>query len=187
MSANATDALAPLFLTRRLALRAPTFRDAPRIASLLEDGKVAQTLARVPQPYTLQDAERFVYWSATEAATGFATFLGLEARGEGAGLIGLISLERAENNPDPVLGYWLGAPYWGRGFMSEAVEAMIAFAKTGLRARRLKSGYFKDNTASARIQEKCGFAVVGESRVHALALGAEVAHIDTALDLGAAA
>lgn len=55
------------------------------------------------------------------------------------------------------IGYWIGVPYWGRGLIPEAVEAMLdrAFGELGL--EKVWCGYFEGNVKSKRVQEKCGF------------------------------
>ena len=58
------------------------------------------------------------------------------------------------------LGYGLGRAYWGRGYATEAVEALLEHAGL-LRLRRLEAYSFLDNLASARVLEKAGFAHLG--------------------------
>jgi len=55
------------------------------------------------------------------------------------------------------LGYWLGVPYWGRGIMPEAVNAMLRHAFTDCGMRAVWCGYYDGNERSRRVQEKCGF------------------------------
>jgi len=55
------------------------------------------------------------------------------------------------------LGYWLGAPYWGRGIMPEAAAVLIRHAFADLELSRIWCGYYDDNVQSRRVQEKCGF------------------------------
>ena len=65
-----------------------------------------------------------------------------------------------------MLGFWLAKPLWGRGLMSEAVEAVTAaaFHIAGIEA---VSAYARaDNAASRRVLEKCGFVPAGERSVH---------------------
>ncbi|MEO1309479.1 MAG: GNAT family N-acetyltransferase [Pseudomonadota bacterium] len=181
-----TTDLDPLFVTKRLVLRAPTFRDAPRIAELLADGAVARSLARIPYPYGLADAQRFLGDLPVKCASGASSVFAIDARGERSGLIGIIGLERGAPDTPPTLGYWLGEPYWGRGFMSEAVGAAIAFARDALRATRILSGYFVENAASARIQEKHGFTVCGQGVAHAVVRGEDLPHVETVLDFAKA-
>src|ERR687889_656525 len=50
--------------TERLVLRAPRLDDAEAIATLINDRRVAENLARVPHPYTLADAEGFIGWAS---------------------------------------------------------------------------------------------------------------------------
>jgi RimJ/RimL family protein N-acetyltransferase len=55
------------------------------------------------------------------------------------------------------LGYWLGKPYWGRGYVSEAAAAVVEYAFGWLNQPALVAGYFVDNPASGRVLEKLGF------------------------------
>lgn len=55
------------------------------------------------------------------------------------------------------IGYWLGVPYWGRGYMSEAVRGMIAYSFGTLGLQALWCGYFEGNERSRHVQEACGF------------------------------
>jgi RimJ/RimL family protein N-acetyltransferase len=72
------------------------------------------------------------------------------------------------------LGYWLGQPYWGEGYMSEAARAFIqhVFAITNVDA--IYSGAQSENAASLRIQEKLGFIRVGEAMFYTAPHGKEL-------------
>ena len=62
------------------------------------------------------------------------------------------------------IGYWLGKPYWGQGFDTEASAAMVAYAFDEGGLDYLTIGHFADNPASARIITKLGFTPQGEIR-----------------------
>ena len=55
------------------------------------------------------------------------------------------------------IGYWIGVPWQRKGFATEAVRALIRFAFEQLRFQTLWCAWYEGNTASARVQEKCGF------------------------------
>ena len=55
------------------------------------------------------------------------------------------------------LGYWIGVPFWGQGFIPEAVRGLIRYAFEKLRLEKLWCGYFDGNEKSKRVQEQCGF------------------------------
>jgi RimJ/RimL family protein N-acetyltransferase len=93
---------------------------------------------------------------------------------------GAIGIDRRAG--DFVLGYWLGMPYWGRGFMSEAVAGVIDFAFTTLALPRLTSGHFAENDRSARILRKAGFATVALETKHCVARGTDVPHVSVVLN-----
>jgi [ribosomal protein S5]-alanine N-acetyltransferase len=62
------------------------------------------------------------------------------------------------------LGYWIGAPYARRGYMTAAVEALIPYAFTTLRLHRLEAACIPTNAASISLLEKTGFEREGYAR-----------------------
>lgn len=77
--------------------------------------------------------------------------------------IGAVALKLGENtdmtdrDDECELGYWIGKPFWGKGYIPEAGAALInrAFDELGMRA--VWCGYYDGNTKSKRVQEKLGF------------------------------
>jgi len=70
----------------------------------------------------------------------------------------------------PEVTYWLGKPYWGKGIATAALRALLAQVTT----RPIYARAAKDNHASLRVLEKCGFSIVGEDRGFANARGQEI-------------
>ncbi len=62
------------------------------------------------------------------------------------------------------IGYWIGAPYAGRGLMTDAVRAATQFAFATLRLNRLEAACLPSNTASTRVLTKAGFRLEGRAR-----------------------
>ena len=79
------------------------------------------------------------------------------------------------------LGYWMGAPYAGRGVMTEAVRAMVSFSFGPLRLHRLEAACIPTNRASVRLLEKNGFGREGLARQYLCINGLWQDHILFAL------
>lgn len=62
------------------------------------------------------------------------------------------------------LGYWIGRPFWGKGYMPEALTAVLGYAFDTLRKDAVWGGHYAENTQSGRVQAKCGLHVVAESK-----------------------
>jgi ribosomal-protein-alanine N-acetyltransferase len=62
------------------------------------------------------------------------------------------------------LGYWMGAPFVQRGYMTAAVLALIPFAFGTLRLHRLEAACIPTNAASIRLLERTGFSREGYAR-----------------------
>ena len=110
---------------------------------------------------------------AGDALTGFILDL------PGGGLIG-----HAGFHPDvqgTVIGYWLGEPFWNRGFMTEAAIAILDWYFGATTSVSVSSGVFHFNRASLAVQKKLGFTETGRSFRLCLARKEEVRHIDTEL------
>ena len=162
--------------TDRLLLRDPAERDLPVFAELAGDIAVSGMLSRVPHPYTIDDARawfRRINEPGSEDWQIFAVALGDNA-------VGMIGFRNRAGEPS--IGYWLGKPYWGRGYMSEACAAAVGWFFDKHDADALYSAAFEDNPASLRIQEKLGFAVTGSAMEECLATGKARLELKTRLD-----
>lgn len=166
----------PELRTPRLVLRRPRLRDAPRVAALLNNYEVTKNLARVPYPYTLNMAIDWMMRQKRDWSPHSVTFA-ITLPGEG--LIGFCGMHREERFAE--IGYWLGQPYWGRGYMTEAVEAIIAWFFETSGDDALISGVFHFNAASLAVQKKLGFVEDRMGVRICLAQGREIDHIETFL------
>ncbi len=150
----------PEIATPRLRLRATTPADAAPMARFANDPGVARMTTSIPHPFFLEDAEGFITRMAASDRAREAVF-GVEAPGEG--LIGVLGLH-PNDQARVELGYWLGRPYWGRGYMTEAVTAVLGWARETWIHPFLASGHFDDNPASGAVLVKAGFLYTGERR-----------------------
>ncbi|MDD7416374.1 MAG: GNAT family N-acetyltransferase [Treponemataceae bacterium] len=55
------------------------------------------------------------------------------------------------------LGYWLGVPFWGKGYMNEAIKALLHHAFCDLNASSIWCGFYQSNERSKKCMERCGF------------------------------
>src|SRR5262245_34077843 len=129
----------------------------------------------IPHPYSEQMAAE---WLASALAGEEGVVFVIERSGSLIGCTGY----RAFGDDHAELGYWIGKPYWGMGYASEAVRVLIAHAfETGGFAY-LKAGHFADNPASARIITKFGFVRQGDETRECAARGAKAACVTYRLD-----
>lgn len=62
------------------------------------------------------------------------------------------------------VGYWMGLPHVGRGYMTDALRAIVPFAFGTLGLHRLEAACLPHNAPSARVLEKSGFRREGTAR-----------------------
>jgi RimJ/RimL family protein N-acetyltransferase len=152
-------AMRPQLATARLVLRPLAMSDAPGLARLGDDFEVARMLTSCPHPYSLADAQALVR-RGLEADPAVEALFAIELPGEGA--IGTIGFD-----PDGVLarevGYWIGRPYWGRGYVSEALAAGLAWTRDHWNQRCITAWHFADNPASAAVLIRAGFLYTGRT------------------------
>lgn len=151
--------------TKRLTLRAPTLADVKDIAAIVSDKRVSINLRRVPHPYSLEDAIRFV---TTFANVGRRTSFLVE---RDRTPIGMASLDWANDSDVPELGYCFGVDHWGKGFATETARALIDYAFEEFAIDRIHSGARVLNPASRHVLEKCGFQWTGVELHRFMALG----------------
>ena len=154
--------------TERLILTPPAVTLAGSLVRLLDNLNVSAMLARVPHPYG--SAEAVAYLLRVTSADPGETVFALHRKSDDK-FLGLCSFTHGDA---PEFGYWLGEPFWGRGYMSEAAKAVVAYAFRVAAVRELSAGCHIENAASRRILERLGFEPAGATLMHSLALGRDV-------------
>ncbi len=164
------DGGVPVLKTERLILRAPRREDAKAITALINDRRIAENTARVPHPYRLADAEDFIANANQDPSR--TSFLVTTHDGDLIGGCGngVLRDDKAE------VGYWLGVPFWGNGYATEAARAVLDHAFTDLGHEVVFGSARVSNPASRRVLEKCGFQWTGVAlyRIRALNSSAPV-------------
>jgi RimJ/RimL family protein N-acetyltransferase len=150
--------VAQAITTDRLRLRPPRPADAPRITKYAADFDVARMLSRMPHPYTLAHAEEWLNSLGDPTSRNLGVFA-IDVECEGfAGLIAFFVNEEGKTE----IGYWMGKPFWGRGYATEALRACLKWAKANLGLKVCHAGHFIDNPASAAVLIKSGFLYTGD-------------------------
>lgn len=147
--------------TPRLLLRPGWMEDAPALAAAIGNDAVLRNLTGTPAPYTLTDAQAFLAMTHDERLPHLLAF----TRTRGAPrLVGGCGLRMAEDGV-PELDYWIVRSYWGLGFATEAVRAIMSIARAN-RLPSVRGVHFADNPASGHVLRKVGFRPSGrvESR-----------------------
>lgn len=147
----------PVFETPRLVLRPVTLRDAAAIQAHFANWNVIRHIGgKVPWPYPADGAETFLKEDALpRVAKGQAHVWAICLKAERCPLIGLIEFRLAAHADDH-RGFWLAEPYWRKGLMSEAVEAVNRFVFEDLNIESFIEQNAADNLASRRLKEKPG-------------------------------
>lgn len=153
----------PTLTTERLILRPFTPADAPAVQRLAGAREIADTTLTIPHPYPAGGAEQWIATHAQRFAAGtLATYAIVEQqRKEVVGAVGLnIDPEHALGE----LGYWIGVPFWGRGYATEAAHALIGFGFAALHLNRVQARHVVRNPASGRVMQKLGMMYEGTFR-----------------------
>ncbi len=146
--------------TSRFVLRPIEEADAPVFARLCNDADIARNTARIPHPYTLDDAQGFAAATATAFALEKEFAFAVCDHGDIVGCCGVMRI----TNELYELGYWVALAARGCGVATEAARAVSHFAFAERRAETLIAGHYTDNPASGRVLEKAGFRYTGETR-----------------------
>lgn len=145
------DALPAIIETERLTLRAPALTDLADLVTLANNPKMVETTATLPFPFTQADGRDFIAQAANSPALRAYAIAERDDR-----FIGTMLVKFAEGKR-PEIGYWLGEPYWGKGFAAEALRALLAAANGLPGFERLTARVLASNAASIRVLEKAGF------------------------------
>ncbi len=133
-----------------------------RLRSFVRDPAITDCMLLIPYPYTRVDAAGWVRHCLEQARTQpHATELAIR-RPDGF-LVGAIGVLRhtGKGAHRGELGYWLAEAYRGRGLMTRAVRAVVAYGFGTLGLRRIEATAFVHNPASQRVLERAGLVREG--------------------------
>jgi RimJ/RimL family protein N-acetyltransferase len=138
----------------RCLLRPWTDDDVSSLARYANNRRIWLNLRDAfPHPYTADDAVR---WLAKARTTPNAILLAIDVDGTAVGSIGVFRLDDVYKRSAEI-GYWLAEPFWNRGIVTEAVEAITELAFRELEVVRIQAAIYAWNPASMRVLEKCGY------------------------------
>src|SRR5438477_10632037 len=142
----------PTLRTDRLVLRPFRLEDATVVQRLAGAREIADTTQTIPHPYLDGMAESWIRthqdrWQQQESVTFAIT-------SEADGVTGAIGLHLTPAHRRGELGYWVGLPFWNRGYATEAARAVIAFGFKTLALNRIHAVHLTRNPASGRVMVK---------------------------------
>lgn len=161
----------PSIPTARLILRPFEPGDAATVQTLAGVREIADTTLNIPHPYEDGVAEAWIatHGPAFENCTLAVFAITLRETGQLVGAIGL-HIERRSNQGK--LGYWIGKPFWNRGYATEAAIAIIRYGFASLDLNRIDAWHFARNPASGRVKLKAGMRREGTARQSVIKRGA---------------
>ena len=149
--------------TERLVLRPFAEADIPAIVHLLSVPDIAKTTLNIPYPYDEEKAREWLDMQKRERDAGKSHTFAITQRQDGA-LLGAIDIRPNQRHRKAEVGYWIGKPYWGQGYATEALQAIIRYGFEKLEMNRIYATHFIGNPASGRVMQKAGMVLEGTLR-----------------------
>lgn len=145
--------------TGRLILRGWLESDADSLFKYAQDERIGLNVGW--EPHKSVDYSRAVIRAILSKKESYAICL----KGNGNEAIGSVDLtlgggvgnEKALLPDEAELGFWVGVPFWGQGYATEAAMEILRHGFEDLGLTTIYCGFFTGNHKSARVQEKCGF------------------------------
>lgn len=160
----------PILTTPRLRLRPFTPQDAPEVQRLAGAFEIAGVTLNVAHPYEDGMAQAWIESHAPDFEKGLVAYFALVERNSNV-LIGSMHLRINRPHAHAELGYWLGVPFWNRGYATEAALAIVDYGFESLDLERVQASHLGCNPASGRVMQKIGMQLEGTSRQAALKWG----------------
>lgn len=113
--------------TDRLVLRLFDKTDAERVATLCDNYNIYKSTLYLPHPYKIEDALTWIEYHYENFVEDRSYELAVTDK-ETRELYGAIALSHNKHFNQGELAYWIGEPYWGKGYATEAAQAIVQFA-----------------------------------------------------------
>jgi [ribosomal protein S5]-alanine N-acetyltransferase len=154
------DQINKTITTSRLILRIFQKSDAEDVARLCNNYNIYKNTLYLPYPYSLEDALLWMESHLENYEAGKSYEFAVTDKGSGE-LFGAIALSNNQRFNHGEIAYWIGEEYWGRGYATEAAEAIVQFAFSEKKYHKVFARCFGSNPASGRVLEKAGMREEG--------------------------
>lgn len=151
----------PILRTERLLLRPFTFEDAPAVQRLCNEYEIALNTLLIPHPYPDGLAEQWIASHPADFEHDRSVAFAIDD-GQLAGAVGLMF----KGDGLAELGYWIGKPFWNRGYASEAARAVVRYGFETCGLHRIFAMHFSRNPASGHVLRNAGMQYEGRLRRH---------------------
>ena len=163
--------------TERMLLRPPRRSDAGALGHYCNDPRLARMTSTIPHPYPPGAADAYLE-NVASGRLDEEVWVMDASPADWSEVVGLIVFRPKSAE----IGYWVGVPFWGTGFASEAVEGLVDHLFRSRDLRRITAEVQEENEASLRVLEKAGFRRTGTKPLHSVARGTAVPGVTLALD-----
>jgi len=155
----------PSLETSRLILRPFALSDAADVQRLAGAREIASTTLLIPYPYEDGIAEEWIGKQQETFEKGKNVTCAVTLKEDGT-LVGAVGLSITPEHEHAEIGYWIGVPYWGRGYCTESARAILEYGFNVLALERIFGNHFTSNPASGRVMRKLGMTHEGCHRRH---------------------
>ena len=158
------------FETTRLLLRFFEPSDAKTVQRLAGHEEVARTTLAIPHPYPDGAAEQWIEHVRQSSEKGDHYAFAMIKKEDGS-LIGNMSMGISQKHKRSELAYWVGRPFWGQGFATEAARRIVQFGFEDLNLNRICAAAMSKNPGSYKVMRKIGMKEEGIFPQHVLKWG----------------
>lgn len=151
----------PTLITERIVLSRPTENDLEDFVFQINSCEdFSKNLFNIPYPYP---KENFLEWlpicdEGIEKGTSYR--FGIREKSNKK-LIGLIGIHINKEHQKAEIGYWLGKNFWGKGYLTETLKAVLKFGFEELQLNKIYATHYLHNPASGKVMENSGMKLEG--------------------------
>lgn len=150
----------PIIETERLILKPFKIEDAQSVYDLAKSYELYKSTLNIPHPYEPHMATEWIKTHEVAHEENGMISLGAFIK-ETDTLVGTFSLGHLPKSKNGEIGYWIGLPFWNKGYASEGAKALLDFGFSQLKLNRIYGRYLTFNPASRKVMEKIGLEFEG--------------------------
>lgn len=151
--------LRPTLTTPRLKIRAFRPEDFESFYTAINEPKIATSMGALSYPYPKEEAIKWFESHEEMEVSGRSLVMAITFEEKVIGAVSLVGISYQHSRC--AVTYWISTPYWGNGYCTEALEAVIQFAANELSIHRIFAQCFERNYSSRRVLEKAGMTFDG--------------------------